>query len=119
MPVIIITNNPDTKIHPAILRQQGVLRPEHLLDLHRALHRIHHTGKLRQHAISRSINDPAPMVLDTAAHHLPVFPQSADSRFLICAHKTAITLDIRTEYGSKLAFKFLGGHGLLRRIILR
>jgi hypothetical protein len=53
------------------------------------------------------------VVLDTAGHHLLVFLQGADSRFLICAHKAAVTFDIRTEDGRELALKFIWGHGFI------
>ena len=51
------------------------------------------------------------MVLDTAGHHLFVFLQGAESGFLICAHKAAVALNIRTEDGRELTLEFFCGHG--------
>ena len=60
------------------LRQQGILRPEHLLDLYGTLNGIHHTGKFRQNAIPGSPHYPASILLDETSHDLFERVQSPD-----------------------------------------
>jgi len=47
------------------------------------------------------------MMLNEASHYFFVSIKSVDRSNLIFTHKAAITLDIRTEDGSELAFYFL------------
>ena len=85
-------------------RPLGVPDSQFLLDGDGALHRLHHTGKLRQQVIPRGVHDPPPVLLDEAGHHLPIAGYGADGRHLVLAHETAIPLDIGAEDRRKPAF---------------
>jgi hypothetical protein len=56
----------DPKFHPAVFRQVSVSGSELLLDLHGALDRVHHAGKLSQKVIPRRVHHPTPMLPDDA-----------------------------------------------------
>jgi hypothetical protein len=51
-------------------------------------------------------------MLDEASHYFFISIKSEDCTFLILPHEEAVTLHIRTEEGSELAFNFLCGHGV-------
>src|SRR5512136_1922505 len=98
--------NPDAKLHPPVLRQQGILRPKHLLDLHPTLHRIHHTSELSENIVSVGSHHPAPVLLDDAPHHLFVYVQGSERPLLILSHETTVTLNICAEDGSEFSSNF-------------
>jgi hypothetical protein len=84
-------------------RQLCVSDLELPLELDRALHRIHGTGKLRQQVIARRVHYAAVVLLNQRGHELPMGREGADSRHLILAHQAAVAFDIGTEDGGELA----------------
>jgi hypothetical protein len=56
------------------------------------------------------------MMLNEARHYSFISIKGMEGPFLILFHETAVTLHIRTEDGSELAFYFLGDQGILRRL---
>ena len=102
----------DPELHPTVLRQLGVSLGQLPLDLHGAVHRIHHAGKLSQHIVPGGVYHPASVLLNQAGHGCPVGGDGADGGFLIVLHEAAVSLHIRTQNGCEPAFEALFRHGI-------
>ncbi len=66
-------------------------------NLDRALHGIHHAGKLRLYAVAGGTDYAASMVLYEGIGHLTVGSESMQGADLVRAHEAAVTLDVSSE----------------------
>ena len=73
------------------------------LDGHAALRGVYHTGKLGQQVITRRIDDSASVLLYERLDDCSVGCQDLDGCRFILAHQPAISFDVGTEDGRKLA----------------
>ena len=99
----------DAELHSFVFGQFLVAFGQIPLNLHRTLHRIHHTDKLRQQIVSGRIHHLAAVQQDMIGHRIPVRGQSADRTQLICAHQAAVAFHIGTEDSSQFSFDFFRG----------
>ena len=72
--------DPDTKLHPLVGRQVGILGPERGLDYGGALHRVHHAGEFCYAAVPCGINEAPAVMLDKAVDQLAVGSKGAQRR---------------------------------------
>src|SRR6266851_5865848 len=98
--------DPDTKLHPLVGRQVGILGPERGLDYGGALHRVHHAGELCYYAIAGGINEAPAVMLEQAVDQLAVGCKGAQRRLFMLPHEAAIAEDIGTEYSGEFTFQY-------------
>ena len=85
------------------------------LNLHRALYRIDHTGKLGEHTIAGGTDNSAAMLLDEGVGHFSVGSQGAQRAHLVLAHQAAVALDISAEDSGEFALTLRGSMRVLDR----
>ena len=81
------------------------------LDIHSAMHGVHHTRKLHQHAVTRGLDDAATVLSDQRIDQGP--PMGLERRkcaFLVQAHKTAIARHVGCKDGRKASVGTFLGH---------
>src|SRR3954454_10082819 len=87
----------DPEIDPHCRGDIGVLRRHAALDFDRTARRVHRTRKLDQHAIAGGLDDAATMRSDRGIDNdLSSCLQPSQRAFLVSAHETAVTGDIRS-----------------------
>ena len=75
--------DPDPEQHSAVSRHPFVPLGHHLLHGHRALDRIDHRGKLKQHAVPRALHEASPVLLHECIGDLAVFAECAGGADLV------------------------------------
>ena len=70
----------------------------HRLHSYRAFDRIDHRGKLKQHAVTRGLDDAATMLRHERIGDRAVFAESAGGADLVEAHEPRIACDVSRDY---------------------
>lgn len=91
------------KQHPLLFNQRPVSLLQRRLNLHRAAHRLHCTGKLGQHAVARHVAHLAAAAFDALPEDGAALIECVDRGGVIERHESAIALDIGGEDRGKLA----------------
>src|SRR5262249_36128777 len=95
--------DPDPKQHTPILRDTLVTFGHHRLHGYRALNSIDHRGKLKQHTVTRGLDDAPSVLRHESIGDLAVFAESARGANLVEAHEPRVACDISRDYGSEPA----------------
>ena len=100
----------DPEFDPFVLRQGGVLLGHAALDFNGTAYRIHRTGKLDEHSVARSLDDPAAMGGDCGIDEgLSDRLEPGQRAFLVGTHEAAVPGDIRRQHRCQSPFHAFGG----------
>ena len=95
----------DPQLHPPRLGQRGVARLRALLDLDRALHRVHHAGELDQHAVAHQLHQTTLIFGEQRLDHLAApLSEHRKRSGLVLAHEPAVADDVGGENRGEAAF---------------
>ena len=90
--------DPDPEQHPAINGHPFVPFGHHRLHGHRALDRIDHRGKLKQHAVPRGLHEPPTVLRHESIGDRAVFAEGAGGADLVEAHEPRVACDVSGDY---------------------
>jgi hypothetical protein len=102
--------NADAEFDPVVLWHVGILPGHAALDFNRKARRIDCAGEFDQHAVAGRLDYPSAMRGDGGIDQGPSKRLQPGKRtFLVGAHETAISGDIRRQYSRKSPFHALFG----------
>ena len=89
---------PILKQHTPVLRDTFVPLGHHRLHSHRALDRIDHRGKLKQHAVPRGLHEATAVLRHEGIGNLAVFAEGAGGADLVEAHEPRVARHVSRDY---------------------
>jgi len=101
----------DPKLHSAARIDRRVALQHRLLNGHRTIDRVQHTGKFGKDAIAGGINDSAAEACDHGQNDALVALEVADGRFLVRPHQAAVASDVGSQNGGELTLNPRGRFG--------
>ena len=75
----------------------------HRLHRDRALDRIDHRRKLKQHAVPRALHEASPVLRHESIGDRAVFAEGAGGADLVEAHEARVACDVSRDYGGEPA----------------
>jgi hypothetical protein len=100
----------DPELDTPVLAHLGIALGHPTLDLDGTAQSVHHARELHEHAVSRRLDDPAPVLGDLGVYERSAVGLELRQRpFLVSAHEAAVPSDIGRQDRRKPTLYAVGG----------